>query len=247
MKCLILAAGYATRLYPLTRDKAKPLLPIAGKAVIEHIISRIEQIAEIDEILVVTNDKFFGQFQQWQRGFSAKQPVKILNDHSSTEKDRLGAIGDMDFVVEQERIADDLLVVAGDNLFELPLDNFLEFAAQKIPAFSIGLYHFKNKEEVTKYSEVHIDADNRITSFIEKPAHPTSTLIAKCLYFFPAEKLGLISEYIRTGGSIDAPGHYISWLCQRDKVYGYVFQGKWYDIGSYEVYKRADKEFASLG
>lgn len=246
MKCLILAAGYATRLYPLTRNKAKPLLPIAGKAVIEHIISRIEQIQDIDEILVVTNAKFFEQFKQWQRNFQAKQSVKILNDYSSTEKDRLGAIGDMDFVVAKEKITEDLLVIAGDNLFELALDNFLDFAVKKVPAFSIGLYNLKNQEDVTKYSEVHLDEESRVTEFTEKPAHPTSTLIAKCLYFFPAAKLGLISEYIRTGGSIDAPGHYISWLCKRDEVYGYIFQGKWYDIGSYEIYQRADREFASL-
>ncbi len=245
MKSLILAAGYATRLYPLTLDKAKPLLPVAGKPTIEHILQRIEEIDEVDEVLVVTNEKFFGQFTEWRRQLKPRKPLKILNDRSTSETDRLGAIGDMDFAIKQEKIGEDLLVIAGDNLFELGLRQFMDFAEAKSPASSIGLYNLPSKEAVKKYSQVLLDRDNRIIEFEEKPQRPTSSLAAKCLYFFPKAKLELISEYLRSGSLTDAPGHYISWLCRKDTVYGFVFSGRWYDIGNYKTYKMADKDFSS--
>jgi len=245
MISLILAAGYATRLYPLTLNKAKPLLPVAGKPAIEHIIERIEEIEEISAILVVTNEKFYKQFEGWRKQVATKKPVKILNDRSSSETDRLGAIGDMDFAIKEEKIAEDLLVIAGDNLFELGLREFVDFAKHRIPASSIGLYNLQDKEAVKRYSQVCLDGDDRIIEFEEKPQNPTSTLVAKCVYFFPAARLNLISEYLTSGSPTDAPGHYIGWLCRRDVVYGFTFCGKWYDIGNYEIYKKADKDFTS--
>lgn len=247
MKCLILAAGYATRLYPLTLNKAKPLLMIAGRPAIEHIIERVEEISEIDEILVITNEKFFKQFQDWQSAFTSKKVIKVLSDKTLSEKDRLGAIGDIDFVIKREKISADLLVIAGDNLFELGLREFVDFAGRKLPAFSIGTYNLKDKEAVKRYSQVSVDADSKIIKFEEKPRRPTATLVAKCIYFFPKDKLGLISEYINSGNPVDAPGHYISWLCGKYSVYAFTFTGMWYDIGDVEVYKRADKDFAGKG
>jgi len=246
MKSLILAAGYATRMYPLTLNKAKPLLPVAGRPTIEHIVERIEEIEEIDKILVVTNEKFFEQFENWRNGFSAKKPIKILNDQSTSEGDRLGAVGDMDFVIKEEKITGDLLVVGGDNLFELGFREFMDFAKGKSPASSIGVYDIKDKKAVKRYSQVCLDRDQKIIEFVEKPQNPTSTLVAKCIYFFPGAKLDLISEYIKSGGSIDAPGYYISWLCRKASVYGFTFRGRWYDIGNQETYKKASKGFLSL-
>ena len=246
MKSLILAAGYATRMYPLTLNKAKPLLPVAGRPSIEHIIERIEEIKEIDKIFVVTNKKFFEQFANWRNGFRAKKPIKILNDQSLSERERLGAVGDMDFVIKEEKIAEDLLVIAGDNLFELGLREFIDFAKGKIPASSIGLYNLKDKSQVKRYSQVRLDRNQKVVEFVEKPQNPTSTLVAKCIYFFPGAKLDLISEYIKSGGSIDAPGHYISWLCREASVYGFTFRGRWYDIGNQEIYKKANEDFTSL-
>ena len=246
MKSLILAAGYATRMYPLTLDKAKPLLPVAGKATIEHIIERIDEIDEIDEILVVTNRKFYKQFLAWKKKFASRRPIKILNDQTFSEEDRLGAIGDMDFVIKREGIQDDFLVIAGDNLFEGGLREFVDFAKLKSPASSIGLFNLKDKEAVKRYSQVRLNGNGRIIEFKEKPEQPTATLVAKCVYFFPVDKLAKIAEYILLGGEIDAPGHYISWLCRKDVVYGFTFCGSWYDIGNYEVYKKADKDFARL-
>jgi len=245
MKSLILAAGYATRMYPLTLNKAKPLLPVAGRPAIEHIIERIHEIEEVDEILIVTNNKFFNQFEDWRKNFNSPKPIKILNDETLTEDDRLGAIGDMDFVIRKQALCDDLLVIAGDNLFELGFKDFVEFAKSKSSSSSIGLYNFKDKEAVKRYSQVSLDEDNKIVDFQEKPKDPTSTLVAKCIYFFPGKKLNLVAEYLKSGGSTDAPGHYISWLCKKDAVYGFVFSGKWYDIGNQEIYKQANDDFAS--
>lgn len=247
MKSLILAAGYATRMYPLTLNRAKPLLPVGGKPAIEHIIERIEEIEEIDKILVVTNQKFFRQFEAWRKKFSTRKALKILNDKTLSEQDRLGAVGDMDFVIKEEKITEDLLVIAGDNLFELGLREFVDFARLKSPASSVGLYDIKDKEAVKRYSQVCLDQNDRIIKFVEKPEKPTSTLVAKCIYFFSKSKLGLISEYLSSGGSTDAPGHYIAWLCEKGfAVCGFTFCGRWYDIGNREIYKRADKDFSAL-
>jgi len=243
MKALILAAGYATRLYPLTLDRAKPLLPVAGKPTIEHIIERICQIKEIDRIFVVTNQKFFKQFQDWQEKFSSAKPIRIINDNTACEEDRLGAIGDIEFVLNKENISDDLLVVAGDNLFESGLPEFIDFARGKAPASSIGLYKLKDQQAVKKYSQVELDQHGQVVDFIEKPKQPTSTLVAKCIYFFPQTKLRRFSEYIALGASTDQPGNYISWLAKNDLVFGFVFRGKWYDIGCHDVYTKANKDF----
>jgi glucose-1-phosphate thymidylyltransferase len=220
---------------------------IAGRPAIEHIINRVEEIPEIDEILVVTNEKFFKQFQDWQGGFSSKKAIKVLSDKTLTEDDRLGAIGDIDFVISREKISEDLLVIAGDNLFQLGLREFVDFAVRKLPAFSIGTYNLKDKEAVKRYSQVTVDADSKIIKFEEKPRQPSATLVAKCIYFFPKDKLDLISEYVNSGNSVDAPGHYISWLCRKYPVYAFTFTGMWYDIGDVEIYKRADRDFAGKG
>lgn len=246
MKSLILSAGYATRLYPLTLNKAKPLLPVAGRPAIEHIIERIYEIEEIAEILIITNEKFFKQFTAWREEFTTKKPIRILNDRTISEEDRLGAIGDIDFVIREEKITDDLLVIAGDNLFELGLREFVAFAKQRVPASSVGLHNLADKGAVKRYSQVCLDANGRIIEFVEKPQRPTSTLVARCVYFFSSSGLGLMSEYINSGGSTDAPGNYIAWLCKRDSVFGFTFSGKWYDIGNYEIYQKANRDFSVL-
>ncbi|NOX97620.1 MAG: nucleotidyltransferase family protein [Nitrospirae bacterium] len=241
MKALILAAGYGTRLYPLTKDKPKPLLPVAGKPMMEHILKKIEKIEEIDKVYVVTNEKFAGHFRAWKETYPGKKEIKIINDTTTTDENKLGAIGDMQLVVEKEEINDDLLVVAGDNLFDFDLEDFINFFKEK--GASVGLRDIPDREAVKRYSTVELDEDKKILSFQEKPSHPTTTLVAICLYLFPKEKLNLISEYLKEGNNPDAPGFYIAWLHQKEPVYGFVFAGKWHDIGDLKCYEEANKGF----
>ncbi|MBA7599812.1 UTP--glucose-1-phosphate uridylyltransferase [subsurface metagenome] len=242
MKALILAAGYATRLYPLTKDRPKPLLSIAGKPILEYIMEKLERAEEIDALYLVTNQKFILNFQNWLDNFETKKKIKILNDGSTCDDDRLGAIGDIRFFLEEEKIDDDLLIVAGDNLFQFDLSRFIKsFEKRKAPC--IALYNIGDRKRARNYGVVTVDENQRIVKFEEKPPRPTSTLIATCLYLFPKEDLNLISTYLKEKRSSDAPGYYIQWLAKRGEVYGFVFKEKWYDIGSLESLKEADLEY----
>jgi glucose-1-phosphate thymidylyltransferase len=239
MKVLILAAGYGTRLYPLTEKQAKPLLPVAGKPMVEHIINKVEEIDEVDEICMVVNQKFAGNFERWVSGFKTNKKVSLFNDGSTDDADKLGAIGDMKFVIEKGGISDDLLVVAGDNLFDFSFSPFVNFFKER--GTSIGLYRVEPIEDVKKYSVVELDESERVLNFEEKPEHPSTNLIAICMYLFPKDKLSLISDYLQQGNNPDAPGYYIKWLVKKARVYGFVFSGMWFDIGDLKSYNEADK------
>lgn len=241
MKALILCAGYATRLYPLTKDKPKHLLPIAGKPMLEYAIAKLEQVPDIDKIYLVTNHKFYSQFQNWTDNFKSNKEIKVLDDGTISDETKLGAIGDIKFVIEKEHIDGDLLILAGDNLFELNLNNFVKFFRAK--GISIAVKDVESKDLVNKYSEIKLDEQNRVISFIEKPTQPKTTLAAICMYLFPKEKLELINQYIKEGNNPDQPGRYIRWLHKRESVYGFVFTDKWYDIGDINQYKEANREY----
>ncbi|MBU1007137.1 MAG: nucleotidyltransferase family protein [Candidatus Omnitrophica bacterium] len=244
MKVLLLAAGYATRLYPLTKNKPKPLLPVAGRPVLEFILDLVEPIKAVDEIFVVTNKKFHADFEDWKAGYKGVKKISIVNDGTLTNDDRIGATGDIDFVIKEKDIKDDLLVLAGDNIFKTGLADFMSFASSKRPSISIGLYDVKDLELAKKYGIVSVDSDNKIRDFREKPKEPTSTLAAECLYFFPKEKIGIMREYLSVGGVKDAPGYFLEWLYKREAVFGYVFEGdNWFDIGDMRSYEEANRIF----
>jgi glucose-1-phosphate thymidylyltransferase len=244
MKALILAAGYATRLYPLTREYPKSLLAVKGSPIIDHIIDRLTQVDEIDEFIVITNDKFFRQFKAWQAKHRLKKKISIINDLTRDNATRLGAIGDMDFAINKKRIKEDLLVIGGDNLFNGCLNRFLYFARKFHGSAVIGAYDIKKKSEASKYGVIRLDKSKRVVDFQEKPKDPKSTLVAMCLYYFPKARLGLIKEYLDTKvKKDDAMGFYIDWLRNRVPVYGYAFSGKWFDIGDHKFYNSAKKSF----
>ena len=244
MKVLLLAAGYATRLYPLTINRPKPLLPVAGRPVIEFILDIIEPIKEVDEVFIVTNQKFSKNFEEWNKDFPSSKKIFIVDDGTTTNEDRLGATGDIEFVISRKGLKDDLLVLAGDNIFQTDLAGFINFSISKRPWISIGLYDVKDLELAKKYGIVSLDSDRKVIEFREKPKKPGSTLAAKCLYFFPKEKLGIMKEYLSTDASKDAPGYFLEWLSKKEPVFGYVFEGeKWFDIGDKESYEEADREF----
>lgn len=245
MKALILAAGYATRLYPLTKKYPKPLLGVKGRPIINYIVDKLAAVAGIDEICIVTNSKFIPVFRQWAKSIKSARKITLINDLTYSNQDRLGAIGDINFVIKKLKINDHLLVVGGDNLFSGSLKGFLNFSAKKEPAVSIGVFRLKQKKDASRYGVVKLDTRRKVISFEEKPEKPQSRLVAMCLYYIPKGRLTLINEYIRSEKiKTDATGSYIAWLKQKTDVYGYVFNGAWFDIGDYKYLNAAKKSFA---
>lgn len=244
MKALILAAGYATRLYPLTKDYPKSLLRIKGRPLIDYIVDKLLAIKELDEIIVVTNSKFVCLFRHWSDSRRVNKKIVIVDDLTKTHQEKRGAIGDMHFALESKNINDDILVVGGDNLFDGGLNGFMRFAQNKYPSPVIGVYDVRYKSKAVHYGIVKLDKSRRITGFKEKPSRPDSTLVAMCLYYFPAKKVSLIRRYMgHSSHKHDAVGFYIDWLRKEEKVYGYVFDGVWYDIGHHSLYNEAREKF----
>ena len=247
MKQIILAAGYATRLYPLTENTPKPLLPVAGVPMLEHVLASSAAIGHIDRTLVVTNNKFAGHFQEWLVGYQEAHPDfngAIVNDGTTSNEDRLGAIGDLQLVLEQEAIDDDVLMIAGDNLFTGDLHGF-GARCRETNAPMLGLYDVGIREEARKYGVVAVDDDDRLTSFEEKPEEPKSTLIGIALYFYPRTTLPEISRYIKEGNNPDQPGRLVQWLYPQQPVYTWTVPGDWLDIGSRETLEAANALFAA--
>src|SRR6266446_1220042 len=237
MNILILAAGYATRLYPLTLTKAKPLLGVAGKPMMEWVIDHLAPIPRISKVFVVTNNKFAADFQAWADGYNrshAKLPFSIVNDGSTSDADKLGAIGDIHHVIQKHRIeGENLLVVAGDNLFSQSLEGFGTFAREKNTPV-LGVYDVKCLDEAKKYGVVAVDNVGVITQFVEKPASPPSTLIGIALYFYPKHVVGMIDQYIKEGNNPDQPGRFVQWLYLHTPVHTWPVPGTWFDVGSKE-------------
>ena len=247
MKVLILAAGYATRLYPLTLTQPKPLLPVAGKPMIEYVLDNLAPIPGLSHVFVVTNAKFANHFQKWSdhyRQTKAKLDFTIVNDGSTDDSNKLGAIGDIHYVITHHKVDDDLIVVAGDNLFSQTLVDFGVFCRQK-QAPVLAVYDVGNLEEIKKYNAITLAADGRITFFEEKPKTPSSTLTGIALYYYPKGTLPMIHQYIQERNNPDQPGRLIQWLYPRTPVYTWKVPGLWYDIGSKETLEQANKIFAS--
>ncbi len=248
MKVLILAAGYATRLYPLTLTQPKPLLPVAGKPMIDYVLDNLAPIPGIDCVYIVTNDKFAGHFQKWADAYrAAKSPIefRIINDGSTDDTNKLGAIGDLHLVLTREQVDDDLIVVAGDNLFSESLAAFGEFCRSH-DAPVLGTYDVGSLDQARKYGVVAVDPDGRITSFEEKPASPASTQIGIALYYYPRSVLPEIHRYLAEGNNPDQPGRLVQWLYPQRPVYTWPVPGVWYDIGSKETLEEANRIFGRL-
>jgi glucose-1-phosphate thymidylyltransferase len=245
VKAVILAAGYATRLYPLTLDRPKALLPVAGRPMLEHLLERLEGVEGLDEILLVTNSKFAAAFREWAAGRGG-EAVRIVDDGTTDEETKLGAIGDLDLTIRAGAIDDDLLVLAGDNLFSESLAPFPAFARER-EAPALGVYDVGDLEAIRRYNAIELDANDRVTFFQEKPEQPRSTLTGIALYFYPRSAVGLVGEYLDGGNNPDQPGHLVEWLYRRVPVYAWRVPGRWYDIGSKETLAEADRAFAARG
>lgn len=247
MKVIILAAGYATRLYPLTLTQPKPLLPVAGKPMIRYVLDNLAPIQGIDRVYIVTNAKFAGHFERWSDEYqrSASQlNFTIVNDGSTDDSNKLGAIGDLHLVLAREQVNDDVIVVAGDNLFSHSLEGFGRYCREKKTPV-LGTYDVGSFEETKKYSEITVDAESRLIGFEEKPARPSSTMIGIALYFYPKAAIPLIFQYIAEGNNPDQPGRLVQWLYPRTTVFTWPVPGTWYDIGSKETLEEANRIFSS--
>ncbi|WP_163539003.1 nucleotidyltransferase family protein [Gracilibacillus sp. YIM 98692] len=242
MKCIILAAGYATRLYPLTKNTAKPLLKVADRTILDHIVTKVEKVKAIDEIFIVTNDKFYQSFVDWSEQYQGSKSVSVVNDHTTTNDNRLGAIADIQYVIEESGMTDDVMVLAGDNLFDFELSDFSDFFT-KVGADCITVHELNDPEEIKRTGVVEVDDDGVVTSFEEKPAEPKSNLAVPPFYIYQKETLPMIKRYIEEGNNPDAPGHFVPWLIQHKDVYAYLFEGQRYDIGTVESYERVQERF----
>jgi len=239
VKALVLAAGYATRLYPLTLDRPKALLEVGGRPMLDHVLDRLEEMG-VDETIVVTNAKFTPHFEEWATG---KQRVRIVNDGTTSNDDRLGAIGDTGFVLDQTGLDDDLVVVAGDNLFGEDVSGFAAYG-QEVDAPVLAVHDVGDLSLMSEYNQIEIDEQGRITFFEEKPENARSTLAGVALYFYPRHTLPLIRQYLAEDNNPDQPGRLIEWLYPRTSVYTWRLPGQWYDIGSAETLQEADRIFS---
>lgn len=242
MKAIILAAGYATRLYPLTLDYPKALLEIDKKPIIEFILNNLKKTEEIEEIILVSNNKFYPLFKKWLKRYNSKN-IKLINDLTDSINERLGALGDLNFAIKKNKIDSDILVVAGDNLFNFSLKDFIKEVKNK-SCVGIGIYDIGSKKKAKKFGVVKMGKTGYVEEFKEKPKEPFSTLVGIGIYFIPTNKIGFISKYLNLNFSPDALGHFIEYLLEKkEKVYGYRFKGKWFDIGSKETFAEAKKYF----
>lgn len=244
MKCLILAAGYATRLYPLTENFPKPLLEVAGKTILDWLIDDMARTGLVDEYIVISNHKFAHIFEEWAAAHD-KVKITVLDDGTTSNDNRLGAVRDIQFAIEQLHLDDDLLVMAGDNLLDFSMGEFIRYAADK-KATCVMSYYVADKARLQKSGVAELDADRRIVSMVEKPAEPKSNWCVPAFYCYTREDSHLISKGIECGCGVDAPGSFIAWLAGQTAVYAWEMPGKRYDIGNLESYEEVKRVYKGV-
>ena len=243
MKCLILAAGYATRLYPLTENFPKPLLDVNGKTILDWLIDDVDRLNLIDEYIVVSNHKFTCHFEKWAK--TKNQKVTVVDDGTSTNETRLGAVKDIQFAIDKLAINDDMLVLAGDNLLDFSLTEFVNYAKSK--KASCIMRHFEEKiEKLQRTAVLTIDENDKVLLMEEKPVEPKSNWACPPFYFYVKDDVKLVITGIEQGCAVDAPGSFASWLCKKRVVYAMQMPGKRYDIGNLESYEKVKKEYKGI-
>lgn len=241
MTCIILAAGYATRMYPLTLNFPKPLLEVGGKKIIDWLLDDI-QSAGVERTIVITNHKFFNQFKEWA---DTKNNVTVIDDGSTDNDNRLGAVKDIEFAVDKENIDDDLIILAGDNVLDFSFKGFIDYAKEKNTT-CIMRHEQKDISKLRKTGVITIDNDDRVTSMEEKPEMPKSNWAVPPFYYYTKEDAKLIKEGINDGCGTDAPGSFISWLVKKRPVHAYLMKGNRYDVGSIEGYEKIKTEYKGI-
>lgn len=242
MDCILLAAGYATRLYPLTENMPKALLQMGSKTILDHVMDKLEEIPEINRVFIVTNHRFAAQFSDWARGYAGAKPVKVLDDGTTSNDNRLGAIGDMKYVIDRENITEDIFVLASDNIFRFSLKDMVKMY-HDTGCDLISAHYVEDKKTLQTMGVVELGPGNKVIGFEEKPLEPKSHYGAPPFYFYRKETLPLIEEYLDKGNNPDAPGHFIPWLIHRTAVYAYTFNDMIIDIGTPDNYREAQELF----
>lgn len=244
MKCLFLAAGYATRLYPLTENFPKPLLEVAGKPILDWLIDDMAQTGLVDEYIVISNHKFAQIFRDWAARHTAVT-IRVIDDGTMTNETRLGAVRDIQFAIEQLHLDDDLLVMAGDNLLDFSLAEFINYAKQKT-ATCVMRYYEPDEAKLHKSGVAELGPDDRLISMQEKPAEPKSHWCLPAFYYYTKQDAQLVQKGIESGCGTDAPGSFIAWLCGQTSVYAWEMPGHRYDIGNLESYEAVKRTFAEF-
>ncbi len=242
MKCLILAAGYATRLYPLTENFPKPLLEVQGKPILDWLIDDMEASGAIDEYIVISNHKFAHHFEAWAKKSSK---ITVLDDGTESNETRLGAVKDIQFAIEKLGLQDDMLVIAGDNLLTFSLTTFIRYAQQKKASCTMRYYE-NNWDRLLKTGVVTVDETDRILRMTEKSPTPETHWACPAFYYYTREDAALVAKGIASGCGTDAPGSYLAWLCTQTPVYAMEMPGERYDIGNLETYEKAQTEYKGI-
>lgn len=243
MKCIILAAGYATRLYPLTENYPKPLLDIQGKSILERLLDDIQTIPLIDEAVIVSNHKFYEKFLLWKASLNTRLTVTVIDDGSTNNDNRLGAVKDIGFAIEKCKLDEDILVMAGDNLLDFSVNGFIDFFTQK--KTSCIMRHYEpSVDRLRRTGVAVIDENGKVLQMQEKPQEPLSSWAVPPFYIYPKSDLHYILEAIASNAcGTDAPGSFIAWLCQKAVIHAYPMPGKRFDIGNMESYLEIQKNY----
>ena len=243
MKCLILAAGYATRLYPLTQDFPKPLLEVGGKPILDWLVEDIDTLGLVDEYVVISNHKFAHHFDAW----AAKRPQKItvVDDGTETNETRLGAVKDIQFAIEALQLDDDMLVIAGDNVLDFSLTKFITYAKKKQTSCMMRYYEADEKK-LLKCGVVTVDENDKVVDMTEKSPTPATHWVCPAFYYYTKEDARLVQKGIDSGCGTDAPGSYIAWLSRQTPVHAMEMPGNRYDVGNLEGYQKIKAEYKGI-
>lgn len=248
MIAILLAAGYATRLYPLTRNTPKPLLPVADRPMLDYIVDELDTLPSISKIVIITNHRFADSFEDWanvRRVSSPDTPIIVLDDMTTDDTNKRGAIGDIRFAMETLAIDEDVVIIAGDNLFTYRLRDMYDYF-MKIRRDLLIAIHVPEKDQLRKLAVATLDADGKVLRMVEKPTEPESETAIYATYFYLRETLPLIETYLQEGNTPDAPGNFPSWLYKRQDVYAYLADGTCIDIGTPENYRDVSDNFSAL-
>lgn len=243
MKCLILAAGYATRLYPLTENFPKPLLKIGEKTILDWLIDDIDTLGEVNEYVVISNHKFVSHFEKWAK--EKEQKITVLDDLTESNETRLGAVKDILFAIDSLNIDEDVLVIAGDNVLDFSLTKFIQYAKEKNTSCIMRFFQ-PDKTKLLKSGVVTIDDNDKVIEMTEKSPTPATNWCCPPFYYYTKADTALVEKGIESGCGTDAPGSYIAWLCKETAVHAMEMPGKRYDIGNLESYEQVQKEYKGI-